>query len=168
MSMPKILPIFIGDHYVAASGLPVLIQDSAGAGKRRFAVEHPTRYFRRFDLGWGDQTSQSLHPDDALVLQLQGAAVPLRLRDVGSSGIIFPIGGARPAVAVPMLVRNQLVGVVFYGPHTSGAELDADELHSIEMLVQSAASANDHLEAEALRAKVAELSAALLAAGLTV
>lgn len=125
-------------------------------------------YTRRFELGWEDGTSRALHPDDAIVLQLQGAASPLRLRNVGGSSAILPAGSTRPVVAVPMLVRNQLLGMVLYGPHTSGADLDADELRWIEMLVQSAGSANDHLEAETLREKVKDLSMALAAAGLSV
>lgn len=123
-------------------------------------------FIRRSALGWGDGTSHALHPDDPVVLQLQGAAAPMRLRETGGSSAILPGGSARSVLAVPMLVRNQLRGIAFYGPHTSGSDFDAAELRSIELLVRSASSAYDHVEADALRARVAQLSTALAAAGL--
>ena len=125
-------------------------------------------YVRRFEIGWGEGTSRILDADDAVLLQIQGTAAPLRLARASASHGIFPQGSSRPVLAVPMLVRNKLLGVAFYGPHASGAELDADEVKTIERLVQSAAAANDHLEAEALRAKIEDLSRALAAAGLAV
>lgn len=60
-----------------------------------------------------------------------------------------------------MLERHDLIGLVFYGGHDSGGDIDPDELKALRGLVESAAHTFEHLEAIALRAELASLRAKL-------
>ena len=64
-------------------------------------------------------------------------------------------GYARP----PIVFGN---GFVVYGAHANGADIDPDELRALAGLVKNAAVAYDHLEAQALRARIAVLEAMVL------
>lgn len=133
-----------------------------------FVRDESGMYTRRFEVGWPPGTSLAIHPDDAVLLQLQETREALRLVEAARTASTFPPASARPVVAVPLFARNELFGVVLYGAHVSGSEVDAEELRSIEQLVRSTAAAYDHVETEALREKVDRLYASLATAGLTV
>lgn len=96
--------------------------------------------------------------DPSIALQLQGRQRSLRIsRDDA-------------VLAVPVLVRARLYGVVLYGPHRNGEDIDPDEASSLESVAAAAGVAYDHLEAarcerEAARwRKLAERQARELAA----
>lgn len=73
--------------------------------------------------------------DRAIPLQLQGRQRSLRLAQ----------GDA--ALAVPVLVRARLYGVVLYGAHGNGEDIDPDEASSLEAVAAAAGIAYDHLQA---------------------
>lgn len=112
-------------------------------------------------VGWSDGNVASLHPDDPLVLHVQGERRPLRLRGIKREANSFPAGRSAPIIAIPVLVRHQLESIALYGPHVSGEDIDPDEVRMLERLSNAAAAAYDHIEAEALRHKVQELAALL-------
>jgi hypothetical protein len=58
---------------------------------------------------------------------------------------------------MPVLLRDQLVAIVLYGPHRSGADIDPDEVRGVLLLVERAGAAYDHIEARALREQVTSL-----------
>jgi len=73
--------------------------------------------------------------DRSIPPQLQGRQRSLRLAQDDA------------ALAVPVLVRARLYGVVLYGPHRTGEDIDPDEASSLEAIAVAAGVAYDHLEA---------------------
>ena len=67
-------------------------------------------------------------------------------------------------LAVPVMVRHELVSFTLYGPHRNGSQLDPDEVGLLEELALEASRAYDHIEAVRLRERYANLSAAPSAA----
>lgn len=129
--------------------------------------------FRRTDAGpfvrtaaiaWEEDAARRIDPDDSLLLQLQAEGAPLLIAPLHWSTQGVPAGAARPAIAVPIFVRRALLAVALYGTATSGEDFDADEIRLLVALAAGAAAAYDHLEAEALRRRVAELEAMVSAA----
>ena len=116
---------------------------------------------RTASTGWGDCDLAVLGPGDSLVLQLVAIQSHLRMREVLWQHADLPAKEGAPTVAFPIIVRHQLRGLVLYGTHRSGADFDDDELRSLTELMKAAAAAYDHIEAEALRTRVSDLTAAL-------
>ncbi|MFY9860316.1 MAG: hypothetical protein WAK80_07120, partial [Candidatus Cybelea sp.] len=63
-------------------------------------------------------------------------------------------------LAVPVTVRHELVSFTLYGAHANGAQLDPDEVVLLEELAREAARAYDHVEAERVRERYAQLTLA--------
>ncbi len=62
------------------------------------------------------------------------------------------------SLAVPVTVRHELVSFTLYGAHSNGAQLDPDEVALLEDLAREAARAYDHVEAERVRRRYAQLT----------
>jgi hypothetical protein len=122
-----------------------------------FRREHSGDFFRGESIGWDHATLDSIGSDDPLVLQLLGSKEPLPIRDVGLPPDALPAGLKHPVFVLPMVVRSDLVGILFYGPHSSQENIDPSEMETLERLVLAAASAHDHAHAELLQKKVTEL-----------
>jgi hypothetical protein len=60
-------------------------------------------------------------------------------------------------LAVPVLVRHQLVAFTLYGPHTNGAQIDPDEVQLLENLAVEASRAYDHVESIRTREMLGQL-----------
>lgn len=73
--------------------------------------------------------------DRSIALQLQGRQRSLRL----TQGDV--------ALAVPVLVRARLYGIVLYAAHRNGEDIDPDEAASLEALAAAAGMAYDHVQA---------------------
>ncbi len=114
-------------------------------------------FVRRAARGWNDSSASSFDPDDTLFLQLQSEVEPIQIASLGWSPQGIPAGDAQPALAVPIFVRRKLIAVALYGAHESGEDFDADKIRLLKALALSGAVAYDHLDAEALRLRVAEL-----------
>lgn len=118
-------------------------------------------YARACDIGWDANDMAELGPDDPIVLNAQAARAPVRIAEIHWTRKDLPHGSARPIVAFPLLVRQDLLGVAFYSAHAAGQDLDADEIGVLRALTDAAAYAYDHLDAERLRRENAELTARL-------
>jgi hypothetical protein len=151
------------DHAVVAEPVDALTLHSGAV----FVRDDNGRFVRHFDVGWDGDGAVAVHPDESLILQLQGAAGPLRSRDAGSAFASIASGRARPVVAVPFFTRTELTGLALYGAHASGADIDADELASIEAVVRSASSAYDYVSLQTLRTRLRELLSMLTATNAT-
>jgi hypothetical protein len=114
------------------------------------------RFVRQASSGWADNDARELLHDDRITLNLTAEQTPLRLREVHRMRADLPQGPAAPGLAVPVLVRRRLKAIVLYGSHSSGADLDVDEIQCLEGLSHAAAAAYDHLEAVTLRQLVTD------------
>lgn len=119
-------------------------------------------YQRETSLGWGPDTAAQLgESDERLLMLLRSSSNPLSLYDHPSRESGLPMGPAHPVLALPILVRRELVAVVFYGAHVHGEPLDPDEVKAIGALAAGAAAAYDHLESESMRRRVEQLEGLL-------
>ncbi|HET9343854.1 MAG TPA: PDZ domain-containing protein [Candidatus Eremiobacteraceae bacterium] len=105
----------------------------------------------------------SVGRNDALPLYLSSEHQPVRLDSLPLSVFGESHGTASVVLAIPVTMRGELDGFVVYGAHRSGADIDPDEQRALVPLVRNAATAFGHIEAAALRARVATLEAMLLA-----
>ncbi len=64
-------------------------------------------------------------------------------------------------LAIPVLVRHELVSFTLYGAHANGAQLDPDEVELLEELSREAARAYDHIDAVRMRERYAKVMAPL-------
>jgi hypothetical protein len=110
-------------------------------------------FVRRLDIGWHDSELRDLTPNDPLVLHLLAESEPVRLSDVAWSSDHRP-HVANSVLAFPLQLRDQMVGIALYGPHRNGADIDPDEQRAMAPLLDRAGAAYDHIDAQALRAKV--------------
>ncbi|HZY99840.1 MAG TPA: hypothetical protein VFE36_09735 [Candidatus Baltobacteraceae bacterium] len=113
-------------------------------------------FVREQAVGWSDGDVSELTGDDPLVLHLLAGGEPVRLADVAwSSDRLPPVKHA--VLATPVMLRDELVTIVLYGPHRSGADIDPDEVRSLVRLTQSAGASYDHIDARTLREELATL-----------
>ena len=115
--------------------------------------EHGGGFVRRVDVGWDAHDLRDLDANDPLVLHLLAEEGPVRISDVAWSSGHAP-HMAHAVLAMPLLLRDQIVGIALYGPHRNGADIDPDEQKSLTPLLERAGAAYDHIDAQALRAKV--------------
>jgi hypothetical protein len=115
------------------------------------------RFVREMAVGWERVDTHELTADDPLVLHLLAEAAPVRLADVvwPSEQATRPLGDS--VLAMPVLLRDELVAIALYGPHRSGADIDPDEIRGVVLLVDRAGAAYDHIEARTLRSQVESL-----------
>ena len=119
---------------------------------------HAANEFRRAaSVGWTDSSCTSIEDGDDLIAALQGCDQPIRLDDALRHRDDLPSGAGNPVVAVPLSYRSELHGIVLYGGHLRGGDIDSEELKLLERLVDSAGMALDHIEAEMLRSQIDEL-----------
>ncbi len=118
---------------------------------------------RSASIGWAAGCLEEVEHDDPLALALEAGQEPLRLSDMGWGPAALPARNCHPAFAMPLVVRRQLVGMVLYGAHRNGADLDPEEVKSLCDLAVAAAAAYDHLRAEALTDEVQALKTQLAA-----
>jgi len=118
-------------------------------------------FVRRTTAGDTACGPRSVGIDDRLALILEADPAPVRLHDIQWEPAYDGEASSAPVLAVPLVARRQLQAIVLYGAHSNGADLDHDEIRSINALAVAAASAYDHLEAEALRERVAQQEAEL-------
>ncbi len=114
------------------------------------------RFVRELAVGWSDDAVRELTGDDPLVMHLLAEGEPVRLADVAwSTDQLHSVGHA--ALATPVMLRDELMTIVLYGAHRTGADIDPDEVRSLVHLAQSAGASYDHIDARALREEIAAL-----------
>ncbi len=115
------------------------------------------RYVRETAINWNPADPIELGLDEPLVLHLLAEGAPVRLADVRWSSDESPFRVGNAVLATPVLLRDELAAIVFYGPHRSGADIDPDEVRCLLPLTERGGAAYDHIEARTLRARVATL-----------
>ncbi|HEX3457689.1 MAG TPA: hypothetical protein VHR97_07005, partial [Candidatus Baltobacteraceae bacterium] len=123
-----------------------------------FRRNHDSGAFERsVETGWDRVETSELTSEDPLVLHLLAEEAPVRLADVVWGPAEWPLHVGDAVLAMPVLLRDQLVAIVLYGPHRNAADIDPDEVRSIALLVERAGAAYDHIEARTLREQVTSL-----------
>jgi len=117
-------------------------------------------YARVAQRGWSEDVLPVLDPNDDLTLELVATRAPVDVHkinwDPGDA-----VRALQPALAYPILVRQEPLGVLLLGARRDGERFDALEQGSLQALVDSAAATYDHLEAVEQRLLAAELQRAL-------
>ena len=109
------------------------------------------RYERVSSHGWPASCAGELGTDDPLILHLQAERGAIRLSEIHWARDDAPGGAARPALALPIVVRHELDAIALFGGHRGGEDFDPDEIAWLNALSVAAGAAYDHLEADALR-----------------
>jgi hypothetical protein len=109
--------------------------------------------------GWGDDAAATIAADGLLAVELRDGRRPIRIDRLHVRGLALPDGQATPAVALPLMRRHELLGIVFYGGHESGGDVEPEEIAALRSVADAAAATYDHLETLALRAELAALRA---------
>lgn len=122
-----------------------------------FRLAGDANFLREAAIGWNDAHARRIDREDPLVVHLTAELAALRVHDLGWTRDDIPSGAAEPTLALPILVRRRLSGIVLYGAHENAADIDPDEEQGLVPIAVAAAAAYDHLEAEALHAEVAAL-----------
>lgn len=148
---------FATDESAIVEGLvqvPVDALDLAAAalyrraeGGRRFEGVATSRQTQIAPPGFGE--------NDLLVRMLLADERIVWLDDVRSH--LDSANAAVYSLAVPVTVRHELVSFTLYGAHSNGAQLDPEEVALLEELAREAARAYDHVEAERVRRRYAQL-----------
>jgi hypothetical protein len=128
--------------------------------------------FRRLDdgsfqrvlaSGWPKASLANIEHDDPLPLNLSADCLPLRLAEIGWQHAGLPQGFAVPILAVPLVARQVVLGFILYGAHANGAEIDPEEVNSLNRLARAAQATYDHLKVVELDSQIASLKAQLAA-----
>lgn len=134
---------------------PVGALDLASAALFTRAVDGS--YTRGKSIGWPDDSTGRLGPDDAIVLHVRSHLQAFRVSEIHWRRDDLPSAAAYPALALSVVVRNEVGAIAFYGAHKNGTDLDPNENHIISRLAPAAGAAYDHLEAQAWRSDVESL-----------
>jgi hypothetical protein len=138
-----------------------LLKLSSAASFRRNGAE-----FRRDSdgHGWGEQTTRTLSPDTPMLAPVSKGN-PFSIADEDQSEPGLPAGFSRPVLAVPAANPLRCFALTLYGPHASGADLDANERALLKRIAQDAAAVYAEIENNDLRHKLSMLVRKLSADG---
>jgi hypothetical protein len=116
--------------------------------------------------GWGPATPASFDSQAALVVTLRAELGPVQLDARTREAMHLPGGGKIESLVVPLIMRGNLYGFVFYGERNDGIAFTQDERALLASIAASASAASDHIDADRSRARIRELEARLVDAGL--
>jgi hypothetical protein len=106
--------------------------------------------------GWGEQTTRTLSPNTPMLAPLaKGAPFPVEEEYDPEPGL--PSGFSRPVLGVPASNPLRCFALALYGPHASGADLDANERAMLKRIAENAAAVYGELENNDLRHKISTL-----------
>jgi hypothetical protein len=108
-------------------------------------------FTRSASIGWSETDCSALDDTDTLLLSLRAQPQPVRLADLPWRRMGIPSGANAPSLAIPMHLRGSLAGVILYGSHTDGADIDPDESHQLGLLAKAASLGIDEIDADRLR-----------------
>lgn len=135
-------------HFLVREPMRTLGLASAALFKR----DRDGTYLREQSEGWSPGSLTHLDAsDEPLLVLAQATHAPLSLYEHPWHRSQVPGGAARPALALPIVVRGELTALVLYGSHIHGEAIDPDEARLIGNLATGASAAYDHLEADGLR-----------------
>lgn len=112
---------------------------------------------RRSAVTWPPEALDEFEPEDPLVAAARAARRPIKVRDEYWQEEHDRRLAMHPAVAAPVLLRERIVALALYGYHTSGEDINPDEMRLIGRLAHAASAAYHFLETEALRRELADL-----------
>ena len=112
-----------------------------------------------YGIRWPAHVIGALHAAHPVVTALANEPKPLRGAEWGAERLFPEL--EEPALAAPVVVDHVVTRIAIYGPHTTGEDLDRDEVRVLRHLCRGAAVAYAHLEAEDLRREVEELRSRL-------
>ncbi len=107
-------------------------------------------FARILDEGWSPTNATELPTDDHLIVNLRAELEPIDLLTVRWPQTNVPPALAQPILAIPLVVRHDLIAFVLYGGHKTGEAIDPDEQKTLVNLAHAAASAYEHIHARAL------------------
>jgi hypothetical protein len=115
------------------------------------------RFARVQSRGWEKADVQNLERGDHLVVNLLSELEPIDMADVRWPRTDIPSGINQPLLAIPLVVRHDMLGFVLYGGHVGGEAIDPDEKKTLARLADAAAAAYEHIESKTLIAQTNEL-----------
>lgn len=136
------------DEVVDALGI------TSAAVYRHVDEDADSAFVRTASHGWSDAQNASLDDQDLLVLALRARKRPIALADLPWRRDDVPKRAHAPLVGIPIASRSQLAGIVLYGGHPDGSDVDPSEVAQLERLVGAASVALDALDAERLRSDI--------------
>jgi len=134
---------------------------SSAASFRRDGAE-----FRRDSdgHGWGEKTTRTLSLETPMLAPVtKGVPFAISAQDESEPGL--PGGFSRPVLVVPAANPLRCFALALYGPHASGADLDANERAMLKRIGQNAAAVYAEIENDELRHRIATLERKLTKAG---
>ena len=134
---------------------------SSAASFRRDGAE-----FRRDSdgHGWGEKTTRTLSLETPMLAPVT-KGVPFAISEEDESEPGLPGGFSRPVLVVPAANPLRCFALALYGPHASGADLDANERAMLKRIGQNAAAVYAEIENDELRHRIATLERKLTKAG---
>jgi len=96
-------------------------------------------------IGWSGVGRDAIPADDPLVLDLQAQKRGIAGGPFLAGRDDFPQGAAAPAFAVPIRIREQMIGFVLFGAHVNASDIDPNEQRILEEFVGRARIAYDHV-----------------------
>ena len=114
--------------------------------------------FRRVTaIGWEHATFDLFATDDSLARRLlaDGEIVRLSAARWRPAGMPEPPGD--PVIALGVVRRGTVAGIVLYSRHVNGTEIDPEELRLLRRLAEAAGIAYETADAAATRARVVQL-----------
>jgi hypothetical protein len=106
--------------------------------------------------GWDETATRTLSPDAPMLAPLSSCK-PFSVAEADTAEPPLPSGLSRPILAVPAANPLRCFALALYGPHASGADLDADERAMLGRVAQDAAAVYAELENSHLRERIASL-----------
>ncbi|HVQ11179.1 MAG TPA: hypothetical protein VMS19_04680 [Methyloceanibacter sp.] len=136
---------------------------SSAASFRRNGAE-----FRRDSdgHGWGEKTTRTLSLETPMLAPVT-KGVPFAISEEDKSEPGLPGGFSRPVLVVPAANPLRCFALALYGPHASGADLDANERAMLKRIGQHAAAVYAEIENDELRHQIATLERKMTKSGAT-
>jgi hypothetical protein len=116
--------------------------------------------------GWDGRAAGPFDPQDVLIVTLRAELGPVQLDARMREAMHLPGGGKIESLVVPLVMRGNVFGFVFYGERNDGVPFTDDERALLASIAASAAAASDHIDADRSRARIRELEARLAEAGI--
>jgi hypothetical protein len=125
-------------------------------------------FVRKASHGWNDNEVERFDAEDPLLVTLRAEMGAIQLDGRQLASVPLPHGRKTPSFIIPLIMRGNLFGFVFYGSRSDGIPLTSDEQQLLERIALNAAAAYDHIDAERSRARIHTLEERLLELGAAV
>lgn len=131
---------------------------SSSAVFRRQSKNHDC--FARFaSVGWDDDRARELLSDDSLIRFVLTERRTVNLNAIHWHPADVPSGFEAPTIAVPLIVRGEVLGVVLCGRHLDVTSIEHEEIEIIERFAERAAAALDAVAAARISRRIADYEA---------